>query len=140
MKLTWFIALALVTCTFACKPDEITVAAYYFPNYHPSDTRMNALKGEGWSEWELIKAATPRFEDHRQPKIPAWGYSDESDPAVMARKIDAAADHHIDVFIFDWYWDNQGIYWERGSGKWIPPGHQQQPHQICPDVGHVGLL
>ena len=36
-----------------------------------------------------------------------------SDPAVIA-EIDAAADHHIDVFIFDWYWDNEGIYWERG--------------------------
>ncbi|MCA9430825.1 MAG: glycoside hydrolase family 99-like domain-containing protein, partial [Candidatus Omnitrophica bacterium] len=27
-------------------------------------------------------------------------------PKVMARKIDAAADHGIDAFIFDWYWYN----------------------------------
>lgn len=35
--------------------------------------------------------------------MPAWGYENETDPAVMARKIAAAADHGIDAFIFDWY-------------------------------------
>ncbi len=38
------------------------------------------------------------------------GYTDESDPAVMAQKIDAAADHGIDAFIFDWYHYNDGPY------------------------------
>ena len=44
------------------------------------------------------------FDKHAQPKVPKWGYEDESDPAVMARKIDAAADHRIDTLLFDWYW------------------------------------
>ena len=114
MKRNLIIALILGICSFACDRDEITVAVYYFPNYHPSDARMNALNGDGWSEWELVKSATPRFEEHSQPRVPVWGYTDESDPLVMSKKIDAAADHDIDVFIFDWYWDNEGIYWERG--------------------------
>jgi hypothetical protein len=96
---------------------EITVACYYFGNYHPGDPRNEALKGPGWTEWELVKAARPRFPDHQQPKVPLWGYEDESDPAVMARKIDAAADHGIDTFIFDWYYYNDGPFLEGSLEK-----------------------
>ena len=90
-----------------------TIACYYFPNYHPNDSRNRKLKGDGWSEWELVKASKPRFEKHHQPNIPLWGYTDESDPKVMAKKIDAAADHGIDAFIFDWYWYDDGPFLER---------------------------
>jgi len=96
---------------------DYTVACYYFPNYHPSDARNRRVKGEGWSEWELVKAARPRFPGHHQPNAPLWGYTDESDPEAMAQKIDAAADHGIDAFIFDWYWYNDGPYLERGLDK-----------------------
>jgi len=89
-----------------------TVACYYFPNYHP-DARNAAVHGEGWTEWELVKAARPRFPGHQQPIVPAWGYTDESKPEIMARKIDAAADHGIDAFIFDWYWYDDGPFLQR---------------------------
>lgn len=83
--------------------DDITVACYYFPNYHTGDPLNELNKGEGWSEWKLVREAQPRFEGHDQPKVPLWGYTDEKDPAVMARKIEAAASHGIDVMLFDWY-------------------------------------
>ena len=67
----------------------------------------------GWSEWELVKAAKPRFLDHQQPNAPLWGYTDESDPKAMEQKIDAAAGHGIDAFIFDWYYYNDGPFLER---------------------------
>lgn len=73
---------------------KVQVAAYYFPNWGPV----------AQSEWSQIKAAVPRFDGHAQPKIPVWGYQNENDPAVMARKIAAAADHGLDAFIFDWYY------------------------------------
>jgi hypothetical protein len=92
---------------------SITVACYYFPNYHPGDPHNDQAKGKGWCEWELVKAAKPRFPGHVQPKTPAWGYADESDPEVMAKKIDAAADHGIDAFIFDWYYYNDGPFLNR---------------------------
>ena len=89
------------------------VAVYYFPNYHV-DARNELLHGPGWTEWDLVKRAEPRFEGHDQPKIPLWGYEDEADPQVMARNIDAAADHGVDSFIFDWYWYNDGPFLQRG--------------------------
>lgn len=82
---------------------SLKTLVYYFPNYH-ADPRNEAVHGKGWTEWELMKHATPRFPGHDQPKVPLWGYEDEADPAVMSRKIDAAASHGVDAFVFDWYW------------------------------------
>jgi len=93
--------------------EPITVASYYFGNYHPGDRRNSKMKGAAWSEWELVKAAKPRFPGHQQPKVPLWGYLDESDPKVMAQKIAAAADHGIDAFIFDWYYYDDGPFLDR---------------------------
>lgn len=85
------------------------IYAYYFPNWHP-DAFNERFHGKGWTEWEVLKCARPRFEGQYQPRVPLWGYENESDPAVMARKIDAAADHGLAGFIFDWYWLEEGPY------------------------------
>lgn len=94
-------------------PTRPHVAVYYFPNYH-IDPRNEKAHGKGWTEWELVKQAHPRFPGHHQPRVPLWGHEDESDPVAMARKIDAAADHGVDSFIFDWYHYDDGPYLERG--------------------------
>jgi glycosyl transferase family WbsX len=88
-------------------PNPCQVAAYYFPNWHPSP-RNNDYYGLGENEWKIVQAARPRFAGHQQPKVPAWGYEDEALPENMAKKIDAAADHGVDAFIFDWYWYDNG--------------------------------
>ena len=90
------------------------IAVYYFPNYHTDDTRNELRYGKGWSEWELVKNAVPRFEGHNQPKIPLWGYTNESDPTVMEMKIKAASEYGIDVFIYDWYYYNDGPFLANG--------------------------
>ncbi len=87
------------------------VAAYYFGNYH-QDPRNIEAHGPAWTEWNLVKAATPRFAAHRQPRMPLWGYGDESDPKVFEQKIAAAASSNIDAFIFDWYWYKDGPFLE----------------------------
>jgi hypothetical protein len=88
---------------------EYQVAVYYFPQYHP-DPRNDAWHGPGWTEWELVRRATPRFVGHQQPKVPLWGYEDESRPEVAAKKVNAAADHGVDALIFDWYWYEDGAF------------------------------
>ena len=60
-----------------------------------------------------MRHATARFAGHQQPKVPLWGYEDEFGPGGFARKIDAAADHAVDSFIFDWYWYNDGPFLNR---------------------------
>ncbi|WP_372934049.1 glycoside hydrolase family 99-like domain-containing protein [Mariniphaga sediminis] len=82
---------------------DITVAAYYFPNWGPVDS----------SEWKSVIDAKPRFPGHQQPKVPLWGYENENLPSVMEKKIEAAATYGVDVFVFDWY-----IY-DKPVGKYL---------------------
>jgi hypothetical protein len=84
-----------------------TIAAYYCALYH-SDPLFEKWCGPGWTEWEIVKWARPRFKGHKQPKVPLWGYEHDSDPKAVAKKIETAAKHGIDVFIIDWYWYNDG--------------------------------
>lgn len=83
---------------------KLDVAAIYFPSWHEDD-HYSAWYGEGWNEWQLIRDNPERFPGQNRVK-PAddWGYYDEADPQVMARQIDLAVEHGVNVFIFDWYW------------------------------------
>jgi hypothetical protein len=93
---------------------EYEVAVYYFPNYHP-DSINTRWHGKGWTEWDVLKAAKPRFRGHEQPKVPSWGYFNEADPQWAAKEIDLAADNGITCFIYDWYWySNTGQYLQQG--------------------------
>ena len=96
----------------AASGQPVTVVSYYFGNYHPGDPRNVKSKGTNWSEWDLVKNARPRFAGHQQPRVPIWGYTDESKPEVMAQKIAAAADHGISAFVFDWYYYDDGPFLE----------------------------
>ena len=80
-----------------------TVVAVYYPHWHSYD-HGSAWKGDGWTEWEGLRVAVPRFPGHQQPKVPVWGYFDESDPEWAEREIALAAGHGVDVFLYDWYW------------------------------------
>ncbi len=88
---------------------KVPLMAWYFPNWHP-DSRNDEWHGKGWTEWECTKCARPRFPGHEQPKVPLWGYEDESDPTVMAKKIDTALQYGIDGFLWDMYWFEDGSY------------------------------
>jgi hypothetical protein len=92
--------------------EDYIVAAYYFANFHV-DPRNEAAHGNGWTEWQLVRDARPRFPGHKQPKVPLWGYEDESDPKVFERKISAAKNASVSAFFFDWYWYNDGPFLQR---------------------------
>src|ERR1035441_10108497 len=85
------------------KSSECFAAAYYFGNYHVGP-RNELLHGPRWTEWNLVRAATPRWPGHLQPRVPLWGYEDESAPAVFEKKISIAHANNLDALIFDWYW------------------------------------
>ncbi len=82
------------------RPD---IAVYWFGNWHV-DPRMEEWLGRGWTEWELVKAATPRFEGHKQPIVPAWGYYDDADPGHERHSHEVAWAAGVDAFLIDWYW------------------------------------
>jgi hypothetical protein len=79
------------------------VGAYVWPAYH-DEPRARLFWPGGMGEWESVRDARPLFEGHQQPRVPLWGYLNEADPHVMEMKIDVAAEHGVNVFIYDWYW------------------------------------
>ena len=87
----------------ANRANRYDVAAYVWPSYHPDD-RARMFWPDGIGEWETVIKSKAKFPGHQHPRVPIWGYTNEADPYVMEMQIDAAADHGVNVFIFDWYW------------------------------------
>ena len=92
---------------------KLDVAAYIWPAYTGDEGRSLIFWPEGYGEWETVKAAVARFEGHEWPRKPLWGYCNEADPYVMEMQIEAAVDHGVNVFIYDWYWYDNRPYLEQ---------------------------
>ncbi len=82
---------------------QYDIAAFVWPSYHPDD-RAKIFWPDGIGEWQTVISNKPKFEGHEQPRYPLWGYVNEADPYVAEMEIEAATDHGVNVFIFDWYW------------------------------------
>ena len=82
----------------ACAASEYDVAAIVWPAYQPEPRWAElGIFGDGKGEWQNV------YECKACAK-PLWGYENEADPNVVARKIDAATAAGVNVFIYDWYW------------------------------------
>ena len=92
--------------------NEYYVAAYIWPSCHDDPMAREKLWPEGTGEWEVIKKGNPRFDGHYQPRQPLWGYELDNDPEVVEKWIDVATDHGVNVFVYDWYWYDEGPFLE----------------------------
>ncbi len=121
------VVFALANILISCAPKPATenktttaepaksdyyVAAYIWPSCHHDERFGDILWPEGIGEWEVIKKGNPRFDGHYQPRQPLWGYELDNDPKVMEKWIDAATDHGVNIFVFDWYWYDGGPFLE----------------------------
>lgn len=122
--------------------DAVEVAAYYYPAWHRRHGDIDLPPGE----WKQLQSARPKFPGHLQPKVPVWGYEEETDPKAMARKIDAAADHGVSILLFDWYHNDWGPYLEAAlnEGFLKAPNHRRVKfalmwanHNLGPSPGEV---
>jgi hypothetical protein len=105
-----FTILLLIIGAFSAQAQDAThqhydIAAYVWPAYHP-DPRFKEIGvfKDGKGEWEAVYSAKPKFPGDKQPQVPLWGYTNEADPKVMEKKINAATSHGVNIFIYDWYW------------------------------------
>ena len=85
------------------KTNAYDIAAFVWPSYHP-DERAKIFWPDGIGEWQTVRDNKPKFAGHEQNRQPLWGYINEADPYVAQMEIEAAVDHGVNVFIFDWYW------------------------------------
>ena len=89
------------------------VAAYIWPAYTGDEPRTRTFWPEGIGEWQSVMNAVKKTPDHSWPRKPLWGYVNEADPYVMEMEIAAAADHGVNVFIYDWYWYDRRPFLEQ---------------------------
>lgn len=89
------------------------IAAYIWPAYTGREPRTRMFWPEGMGEWQSVRSCKGKFEGDTWPRKPLWGYVDEADPYVMEMEINAAADHGVNVFIYDWYWFDRRPFLEQ---------------------------
>ena len=92
---------------------KFDVAAFVWPSYTGREPRALQFWPEGIGEWQTVLAAKPAYPGHPWPRRPLWGCCDEADPRVMEMQIDAAADHGVNVLIYDWYWYDRRPFLEQ---------------------------
>ncbi len=80
------------------------VAAYVWPAYTGDEPRARQFWEQGIGEWQTVKNPTFKPQWNFKNPQPLWGYVNEADSSVMEQQIETAAEHGVNVFIYDWYW------------------------------------
>ncbi len=93
--------------------DRTDVAAFVWPAYTGDELRSRMFWPEGIGEWQSVKNSARKENGYHWNRKPLWGYVNEADPYVMQMEIDAAADHGVNVFIYDWYWYDRRPFLEQ---------------------------
>ena len=78
--------------------------ALYFTQLH-AIPENDAWWGKGFTDWDLVKKATPLYDRHYQPRIPLDGnYYDQSKVETLRWQVDLAKRHGIYGFCHYHYW------------------------------------
>ena len=108
------------------------IAAYIWPAYTGDEPRTRLFWEEGMGEWQTVKNMQPKPCGYNWDRKPLWGYVNEADPNVMRMQINAALDHGVNVFIYDWYWYDERPFLENclNDGFLKAPNNEQMKFYI----------
>lgn len=105
--------------------------AFYLPQFHsiPENDRM---WGEGFTEWNNMKAARPLFENHNQPRIPLnHNYYNLLEDDVLKWQVDLANEYGVDAFCFYHYWFDGKKLLEKPVERFLELSKLNKEYCLC---------
>ncbi len=110
---------------------KLDIIAFYFPQFH-SIPENDRWWGNGFNDWELVKAAKPNFLGHNQPRIPLDGnYYNPCKRETLEKQIKLAKEYGIGGFMFYHYWFDGKMLLERPLDVFLKNEDLEMPFCIC---------
>ena len=86
--------------------------AIFLPQFHEIEEN-NQWWGKGFTEWTHVKAATPLYKGHKQPKVPQNGYYNLLEKSTVVQQTEMAAKYGIDGFVYYHYYFSGKLIMEK---------------------------
>lgn len=107
------------------------VIAFYLPQFHETPEN-NEWWGQGFTEWNNMKAAKPLFEGHNQPRIPLNNnYYNLLDEKTLEWQTKIAKEHGVYGFCCYHYWFGSKMLLEKPMEIYLKDKNCDLPFCFC---------
>lgn len=107
------------------------VIAFYLPQFHETPEN-NEWWGQGFTEWNNMKAAKPLFEGHNQPRIPLNNnYYNLLDEKTLEWQTKIAREHGVYGFCCYHYWFGSKMLLEKPMEIYLKDKNCDLPFCFC---------